>query len=279
MAEAKATPARRTGSWRDSPARELRFVDSFKSVVETDEEGQSLQQPAIPASRSAQPRRSSLRSPRGSDCGRHDMCPHSTTAKSGLGKEGAEETAGTDILSQAVALHASTSGAKQLHWEAQNSAQSVRQHNADNTRSEQQQQNRELQTMNVKLKSDVEEAKSANEMLQKQLQKVQTAMVQSRDDMESAQRLALAAEARATEAEEKFATAEANVQRLSAEVQQRLLVGRSGCHKLQMKSWHAGRWSARQVTADPTRITCFSGQASSLLPAYRQHQLHRCAAS
>ena len=215
MDDAKAEVVSPTRSWRNSPARELRFNDSFKSVTGSDEALPPLQQAAVTAFRSSQPRRSSLRSPRGSDCERSDLTPRGT-AKSGLtGKDKAR----SDVLSQAVALHASNSDAKQLHWETDHPAPLPEQHHSAQQKwSDQQQQIRELQALNIKLTADLTESESATEMLHKQLQKVQFAMVQSRDEMENAQRLAMAAQMRATIAEEQLAAAESNAAKLSKEV-------------------------------------------------------------
>ena len=219
MVDATAAPVRPTGSWRNSPARELRLNDSFKSVTESDEAVPTLQQAAVTASRSSQPRRSSLRSSRDSDYERPDLSPRGT-AKFGLNREGDKDTARTDVLSQAVALHASNSDAKQLHWETDHPVQPPEQHHsAQHKGSDQQQQIRELQAINIKLTADLTVSKSASEMLHKQLQKIQSAMVQSRDDMENAQRLAVAAEKRANTAEEQSAAAQAKAAKLAKEVQ------------------------------------------------------------
>lgn len=210
MDAGQAAAIRRSGSWRDSPPRELRFVDSFKSVGDAAEEGAGA--PRVAKNKSASlPRRSSLRSPRYSDSERAERSLQ-VSPRSRLGKEDSQDTARTDVLSQAVALHAIDSHNKQLHWDKDDISSAASQHQSA------QQQMCELQAINLKLTSDVAEAKAANDMLHKQLQKVQAAMVQSRDDMENAQRLAVAAEQRASTAEEHLLACQASLQQLAAEV-------------------------------------------------------------
>lgn len=232
MEGAKAATVRRTGSWRDSTARELRFVDSFKSAAEADEAVSSLQQAAVVKSKALLPRRSNMRSPRGSDPERAES--HSRPApQSEHSLENSKDVARTDILSQAVALHATHSDAKHLHWDTGHAAHVTSQQST-------QQQMRELQVLNSKLTTDLAEAKAANEMLHKQVHKVQTAMVQSRDDMENAQRLAVAAEQRATTAEEQLTAAQAKIDKLGVEVQQLLQSGLSSHINLLNLSQRAG---------------------------------------
>ena len=69
----------------------------------------------------------------------------------------------------------------------------------------------ELQARYMKMEADLQESEAARALLQKQLHRVQDAMKQNRNDLEDAQRAALAAEGKA-------AAAEASAAALSAEV-------------------------------------------------------------
>ena len=98
---------------------------------------------------------------------------------------------------------------KGLHWKPELVAPSTATQRADS---------RELQVRYIKLEADLKDSEAARAMLQKQVHRVQEAMVQSRDDMENAQRLALAAKEKAEVAEAKAAAAEAKAEALSAQV-------------------------------------------------------------
>ena len=70
---------------------------------------------------------------------------------------------------------------------------------------------RELQARYLKLEADLHDSEAAKALLQKQLHRVQEAMKQNRDDLENAQRSALAAAEKATAAEAKTASLVAEV--------------------------------------------------------------------
>ena len=91
---------------------------------------------------------------------------------------------------------------KGLHWKPEPVAISA---------ADQKCESRELQARYKKLEADLQESEAARALLQKQLHRVQDAMKQNRNDLEDAQRAALAAE-------EKAAIAEAQAAILSAEV-------------------------------------------------------------
>lgn len=103
-------------------------------------------------------------------------------------------------LENAAAAHSAER--KGLHWKPEPVAAS-----AVNARFE----SRELQARYMKLEADLQESEAARVLLQKQLHRVQDAMRQNRDDLEDAQRAALAAEAKAAAAEAKAVTSSAEV--------------------------------------------------------------------
>lgn len=102
----------------------------------------------------------------------------------------------------ANAAAADSSEHKGLHWKPDPVAISAADHRYES---------RELQARYMKLEADLQESEAARALLQKQLHRVQDAMKQNRNDLEDAQRTALAAE-------EKAAAAEAQAATLSAEV-------------------------------------------------------------
>jgi len=98
---------------------------------------------------------------------------------------------------------------KGLHWKPELVTTST---------ADQRSEARELQAKYIKLQADLKDSEAANAMLQKQLHRVQEAMVQSRDDMENAQRLALAAKEKTDAAESRAAAAETKAEALAAQV-------------------------------------------------------------
>ena len=89
-----------------------------------------------------------------------------------------------------------------LHWKPELVAVSA---------ADQRSENRELQARYLKLEADLQESEAAKALLQKQLHRVQEAMKQNRDDLENAQRSALAAQETAAAAEAKAASLAAEV--------------------------------------------------------------------
>ncbi len=77
----------------------------------------------------------------------------------------------------------------------------------------------ELQDRYIKLEADLKDSEAAKAMLQKKLHRVQEAMVQSRDDLENAQRLAITAEEKAAAAANRAAAAETQADALTVQVQ------------------------------------------------------------
>lgn len=204
MDSSKAFTPARLSSWRDSPAKGLPL--SFRaSGEEADQPTQTSTHTFTTTKSQRQPRRSNLRTPRSSEP-EGELTPHGAARTSPT--DGGKDRATAEHISHDTVLHLSPSEAKQLHWQT----------DAVSQPSEQSHQARELQALNIKLTADLADAVSANDMLHKQLHKVQAAMVQSRNDMENAERLALAAESRAAAAEEHAATVQATLERRSAEV-------------------------------------------------------------
>lgn len=99
---------------------------------------------------------------------------------------------------------------KWLHWKPELVAPSAVDQKAEA---------REMQARYLKLEGDLQDAEAAKAMLQKQLHRVQEAVVHSRDEMESAQRLALAAEGKAAAAEARAVAAETQSYALSEKVE------------------------------------------------------------
>ena len=105
---------------------------------------------------------------------------------------------------------------KELHWKPELVTSSEADHRAESC--DHKAETRELQARYLKLEGDLKEAENGKAMLSKQVHRVQEAMVHSRDEMETAQRLAVAAEERAAAAEARAVAAEEKAAALSREV-------------------------------------------------------------
>ncbi|KAL0021385.1 hypothetical protein WJX77_010447 [Trebouxia sp. C0004] len=218
----KASISNTTRTATRPPAKELRLSSSFKAFVDSAVTGQNTPTRTLLGRASDIISRSvssgdSLHSPRNSTLDGSETPVGGAKLRSCLSLRRQSDnpvpsssavTAGRDGLQNAE--H------KELHWKPELVTTST---------ADQRSEARELQAKYLKLQADLKDSEAANAMLQKQLHRVQEAMVQSRDDMENAQRLALAvkentdaAESRAAAAESRAAAAETKAEALAAQV-------------------------------------------------------------
>ena len=186
-------------------ARALRLSSSFKPVNEAVRASGATTPTGILLGKASDIIISSIGHGFGEKCGskaEHDsvVLTHSTGSKLksclGLGRRSDSPVP----LANAAGAHSAEQ--KGLHWKPEPVAVS-----AADARFE----SRELQARYMKLEADLQESEAARALLQKQLHRVQDAMKQNRDDLEDAQRAALAAEGKAAAAEAKAVTLSAEV--------------------------------------------------------------------
>lgn len=211
----KGTTGIISGASTRLPAKELRLSSSFKAFVDSAVNGQNTPTSTLLGRASDIISRSVnsgdiLHSPRDSTLDGSETPVGGAKLRSCLSlrrhsdnpvPSSSAVTAGRDGLQNAE--H------KGLHWKPELVTSST---------ADQRSEARELQAKYLKLQADLKDSAAANAMLQRQLHRVQEAMVQSRDDMENAQRLALAAKEQADAAESRAAAAETKAEALAAQV-------------------------------------------------------------
>ena len=195
-------------------AREMRLSSSFKAMVEAASGANTptsalLNQASDIISRSMR-QSSPMISPRGPQQEVTETPAGPPKLRSCLSLKRHSESPGpTESATEAVSGSNQSAEHKGLHWKPDLVMPSATDHKFEA---------RELQARYLKLEGDLKDSEDAKAMLQKQVHRVQEAVVHSRDEMESAQRLAIAAETKAAAAEAKAAAAEAKSDALSKEV-------------------------------------------------------------
>lgn len=210
----KASVSNTTRTSTRPPAKELRLSSSFKAFVDSAVTGQNTPTGTLLGRASDIISRSvnsgdSLQSPRDSTLDGCETPVGGSKLRSCLSLRRHSD----NPVPSSSAVNAGRDGLnaehKELHWKPELVTTST---------ADQRSEARELQAKYIKLQADLKDSEAANAMLQKQLHRVQEAMVQSRDDMENAQRLALAAKEKTDAAESTAAAAETKAEALAAQV-------------------------------------------------------------